>query len=163
MQKEEQIIYVKVKDLKLNPKNPRQNDKAVDAVAKSIERFGFRNPLLIDKDKMVWCGNTRLKASIKLGLEKVPCLDISDLSKKEIRALALADNKTNEIADWDEELLQEELNDLIDEFDMADFGFADLENEIETLENDYQEQELKENKTKFHTCPNCGCEFEDED
>lgn len=152
MQRKEKIVYLRVEDLKLNPRNPRKNDKAVDAVAKSIERFGFRNPLMVDKDKMVWCGNTRLKSAQKLGLEEVPCIDISDLSEKEIRALALADNKTNEIADWDLELLQEELDALVDEFDMADFGFAEeleeLLDEIEPQEDDFDVESAIEEITE---------------
>lgn len=62
----EEIIYKKVSELKLNPNNPRKNDNAVDTVAKSIEKYGFKNPLIIDENNIVWCGNTRLKAAKKL-------------------------------------------------------------------------------------------------
>lgn len=117
MEKEE-IVYKKVNELKLNVKNPRKNDNAVDAVAKSIEEFGFKNPLIIDKNNVVWCGNTRLKASKKLGLDEVPCIVVEDLTEEEIRKYALLDNKTNEIAEWDFELLQDELLEL----DLSDFG-----------------------------------------
>ena len=96
----EQIVYIKVKDLKNNPKNPIKNDGAVDSVAKSIEKYGFRNPLIVDENNVVWCGNTRLKASRKLGLEEVPCIVVKDLNEQQMTELALLDNKTNEIAEW---------------------------------------------------------------
>ena len=114
---QEQISYVKVKDLKLNDRNPRKNDAAVDVVAKSIEKYGFKNPCIIDKDNVVWCGNTRLKAARRLGIEEVPCIVVDDLTKEQIREYALLDNKTNEIAEWDYDLLAEELQEL----DLVDF------------------------------------------
>ena len=113
----EKIVYKKVEDLKLNPKNPRKNDDAVHIVAKSIEKYGFKNPLIIDENNVVWCGNTRLKASRTLGLEEVPCIVASDLTEEQIRELALIDNKSSEIAEWDFELLGDELADL----DLSDF------------------------------------------
>lgn len=78
----EQIVYKKVSELHLNEKNPRKNDNAVDTVAKSIEEFGFKNPLIVDKEGKVWCGNTRFKASKKLGLKEVPCIVIEELLLK---------------------------------------------------------------------------------
>lgn len=95
---EEQIVYLKTKDLRNNPNNPRKNDGAVDSVDKSIEKYGFRNPLIVDENRIVWCGNTRLKASRKLGIEKVPCIIVNDLTEQQMKELALLDNKTNEIA-----------------------------------------------------------------
>ena len=118
----EQIVYKKTSELKLNDKNPRKNDEAVDTVAKSIQEFGFKNPLIIDSDGTVWCGNTRLKAARKLGIEEVPCIVADDLTEEQIRKLALIDNKSSEIAEWDFELLKDELADLdMDEFDL-DWG-----------------------------------------
>lgn len=131
---QEQISYVKVKDLKLNDRNPRKNDAAVDVVAKSIEKYGFKNPCIIDKDNVVWCGNTRLKAARRLGIEEVPCIVVDDLTKEQIREYALLDNKTNEIAEWDYDLLAEELQEL----DLADF-------ELDWGVNcDVQEKEVEE-------------------
>ena len=118
--KEEKIVYIKVKDLKNNPKNPRKNDVAVDTVAKSIEKYGFRNPLIVDKNNVVWCGNTRLKASKKLGIKEVPCIIVEDLTEKQMAELALLDNKTNEIADWDTDML----SDILKEVDVEDFDLA---------------------------------------
>ena len=128
----EKIVYKKVSELKLNSKNPRKNDDAVDTVAKSIQEFGFKNPLIIDSNDVVWCGNTRLKASRKLGLEEVPCIVADDLTEEQIRKLALIDNKSSEIAEWDLDLLQDELLDL----DLSEFG---LDWQIE----DVQEKEIE--------------------
>lgn len=131
----EQIVYKKVSELKLNPKNPRRNDGAVDTVAKSIEKYGFKNPLIIDENNIVWCGNTRLKASRKLGLKEVPCIVASDLTEEQIRELALIDNKSSEIAEWDFELLADELFDLnMSDFEL-DWGVPELiEEEKEEVE-----------------------------
>lgn len=114
---EEQIIYKKVSELTNNPNNPRKNDGAVDTVAKSIEKYGFRNPLIIDKDNIVWCGNTRLKAAKKLKLKEVPCIIVEDLTEQQMTELALLDNKTNEIAEWDTDMLA----DILKQVDMSEF------------------------------------------
>lgn len=120
----EEIVYLKVDDLKNNPKNPRKNEEAVESVAKSIERYGFRNPLIVDKNNVVWCGNTRLKASKKLGLEEVPCIIVKDLTEKQMTELALLDNKTNEIAEWDFDMLSDIIQTIdLDEFDL-DWGIS---------------------------------------
>ena len=132
----EEIIYKKVSELKLNPKNPRKNDSAVDTVAKSIEKYGFKNPLIIDENNVVWCGNTRLKASKKLGLKEVPCIVASDLTEEQIRELALIDNKSSEIADWDYDLLGDELSELdLSEFEL-DWGLPELVEEEKEVEED---------------------------
>ena len=133
----EKIVYKKVTELKLNPKNPRKNDGAVDTVAKSIEEFGFKNPLIVDSQGIVWCGNTRLKAAKKLKLKEVPCIIADDLTEEQIRKLALIDNKSSEIAEWDLELLSEELNDLdLSDFEL-DWGVGDLEEEKEVEEDEF--------------------------
>lgn len=134
----EKIVYKKVEDLKLNPKNPRKNDEAVHIVAKSIEKYGFKNPLIIDENNVVWCGNTRLKASRILGLEEVPCIIASDLTEEQIRELALIDNKSSEIAEWDFELLGDELADL----DLSDFDLDwDLEEELNNVTSSSSDNE----------------------
>lgn len=115
---QEQIVYKKVSELKNNPNNPRKNDTAVDTVAKSIEKYGFRNPLIIDDAGIVWCGNTRLKAAKKLKLKEVPCIIVNDLTEKQMTELALLDNKTNEIAEWDTDML----SDILKSVDLSDFS-----------------------------------------
>lgn len=148
---EEKIVYKKVSELKLNEKNPRKNDNAVDTVAKSIKEFGFKNPLIIDKNNVVWCGNTRLKASKKLGLKTVPCIVAEDLTEEQMRKYALLDNKTNEIAEWDLDLLSLELKDLdMSEFEL-DWGTT------ERIEIDQEENTLvSQVEKKLCKCPVCG-------
>lgn len=149
----EQIIYKKVSLLKNNLKNPRKNDGAVDSVAKSIEKYGFRNPLIVDEHNVVWCGNTRLKASRKLGLEEVPCIVVKDLTEQQMTELALLDNKTNEIAEWDFEMLDDILKDVeLDDFDLDWEIDKQLNFNIET--ND--EIEVNEVEKKLCKCPVCG-------
>lgn len=96
---------------KLRPykKNPRKNDKAVDAVAESIRRFGFRQPIVVDGKGVIVCGHTRHAAALKLGMTKVPVHVATDLSFAAARAYRLADNKTAELAEWDQELLTAEI------------------------------------------------------
>lgn len=102
-------------------KNPRKNDKAVDAVAASIQRFGFLVPLVIDKDNEIVAGHTRYKAALKLGMQSVPCVIADELTEDQVKAFRIADNKVSEFAEWDAELLPLELADI--QMDMTAFGF----------------------------------------
>lgn len=124
------IVQKKIDEIKPYEKNPRKNDHAVKYVAKSIEEFGFKVPIVIDKDGVIVAGHTRWKAAKTIGIEEVPCVVADDLTDKQIKAFRLADNKVSEKADWDFELMNEELAELID-FDMGDFGFYDSFNEDE--------------------------------
>ena len=147
MQERIHVENWKVSDLIPDPKNPRRNDAAVPAVKASIEQFGFRVPLVIDKDGNIAAGNTRYKAAIELGLEEVPCVMADQLTPKELKAYQLADNKTGEFAKWDNGLLVSELDDLMGAFDMEAFGF------------NLKGKESKKKETKdpqFVTCPRCG-------
>lgn len=129
-----EIIYKNIKDLKPYSKNARKNDKAVKYVAKSIENFGFKVPVIIDKDNVIVCGHTRYKASKKLGYNEIPCIIADDLTEEQIKAFRLADNKVSEKADWDFDLLSDEINDIID-INMEDFGFEFIDyekNKIDT-------------------------------
>lgn len=128
-----EIINKKIEELKMYDKNPRKNDDSVDYVANSIKQFGFKVPLVIDKDGVIVTGHTRYKASKKLGLKEVPCIIADDLTPKQIRAFRIADNKVTEKSSWDLDLLKEEFDDLLD-FDMTDFGFGEFE--VTMLESD---------------------------
>jgi DNA modification methylase len=116
-----QIIYKNIKDIKKYKNNPRKNELAVEKVAESIKEFGFRNPILIDKDNEIVCGHTRYDAAKKLGIKEVPCIIADDLTPDQIKAFRLVDNKTNEFAEWDDELLDLEIQDI--EIDLSPFGF----------------------------------------
>ena len=140
------LVQMKIDDLKMYENNPRKNDKAVDAVANSINSFGFKVPIIVDKNNVVICGHTRVKASKKLGMTEVPCVIADDLTDEQVKAFRLADNKVSELAEWDLDKLEEELK-FID-MDMAQFGFEDLETSMErdVLEDDFDENaELPEN------------------
>lgn len=107
-------------------KNPRKNEGAVDAVAKSIQEFGFRVPIVVDGDGVVVAGHTRLKAAEKLGLKQVPVHVARELSPEKVQALRIADNKLHELSSWDMDLLPLELSDLKSaDFDLSLLGFSD--------------------------------------
>ena len=135
------IVEKGIKDIKPYEKNPRKNDSAVEAVANSIEQFGFKVPVVIDKDGVIVCGHTRYKAAKKLGFDKVPCVVADDLTDEQIKAYRLADNKVSELAEWDIDLLGEELDGIFD-IDMSDFGFdlSEDEQETEVIEDEIPEE-----------------------
>ena len=115
----------KTSDVKPYPNNPRLNDEAVDAVATSLQEFGFRQPIVVDSDGVIICGHTRWKAAQKLGLEKVPVHVAKDLSPEQIKAYRIADNKTAELADWNFDLLPIELGELqAANYDLGLLGFG---------------------------------------
>lgn len=139
-----EIIYKKIKDIKPYEKNPRNNKAAVDFVANSIREFGFKVPIVIDKNGVIVAGHTRYKASQKLNLKEVPAVIADDLNEEQIKAFRLADNKTAEKAEWDFDLLTEELDGIFD-IDMDDFGFEFEGEEAEEIgENEEDEQEDEE-------------------
>ncbi|MCK9308672.1 MAG: DNA modification methylase [Candidatus Cloacimonetes bacterium] len=140
------VVTMKIADLKAYENNPRKNEKAVDAVANSINSFGFKVPVIIDKNNVVVAGHTRLMACKKLGIEEVPCVIADDLTEDQIKAFRIADNKTAELADWDFDKLKEELGSI--EIDMEQFEFTDLEKimDREVMEDEFDENEaLPEN------------------
>lgn len=120
------IIQKSIADLTPYSRNPRRNDEAVPMVMNSIKEFGFKVPIVVDKNNIIVCGHTRFKAALKLGLETVPCIVADDLSDEQIKAFRLADNKVSEKAEWDFEILSGELDDIIS-IDMDSFGFESIE------------------------------------
>lgn len=134
--------------------NPRNNESAVDAVAESIKQFGFKQPIVVDKDNVIIVGHTRWEAAQRLGLESVPVLVAEDLTEQQAKAYRLADNKTNELSGWDFLALDEELDKIIN-IDMADFGFKELTLD-ENIDDFFVDAEQTETKAKTITCPHCG-------
>lgn len=116
-----EIIELDIKDIHPYANNPRHNDDAVDYVANSISEFGFKVPLVIDKDYNIITGHTRYKACQQLGIKSIPCVIADDLTDEQIKAFRLADNKVSEYSTWDFGLLDMELENL--ELDMEPFGF----------------------------------------
>lgn len=127
------IQEILLEDLREYENNPRNNDGAVQAVADSIKEFGFKVPIVIDRDNVIVAGHTRLKAARLLGLETVPCIVADDLTPEQVKAYRLADNKTGELAEWDFSALEKELSELGEmelDFDMSDFGFDEFTSEL---------------------------------
>lgn len=116
------IINKPISEIKPYEKNPRKNDDAVKYVAASIKEFGFKVPIIIDRNNTIVAGHTRYKAAKDLGLSEVPCIIADDLTDEQIKAFRLADNKAAEMAGWDFDLLDIELADIFD-IDMSEFGF----------------------------------------
>jgi DNA modification methylase len=106
------------------PGNPRLNDEAVDAVAASLQEYGFRQPIVVDGDGVIIVGHTRLKAARKLGLSMVPVHVATDLTPAQVKAYRIADNQTGDIAEWDMKLLPIELSALREmNYDLDLLGF----------------------------------------
>lgn len=164
-----EIVYKKVENLIPYINNSRtHSEEQINQICASINEFGFTNPLLIDEKDNIIAGHGRLLASKKLKMEEVPCIILSGLTEAQKKAYVIADNKMALNAGWDFNLLSFELENLKElDFDLELTGF-DVD-EIDSLigtnedieDNDYDEQELKENKTELHKCPECGCEFEE--
>ncbi len=108
-----EIIDKNIDELIPYENNPRRNDEAVEFVANSIKEFGWKQPIVIDKDGVIIAGHTRHKAALQLGMKTVPCLMADDLTPEQVRAYRLADNKVGELAEWDFSALEFELTDLV--------------------------------------------------
>lgn len=119
------IVEKELTWLKPYANNPRDNESAVEPVANSIKEFGFKVPIVATSDGEIINGHTRFKASKLLGIEKVPVIIADDLTDEQIKAFRLVDNKTGELADWDEPLLIKELEELDGlDYDMGQFDFG---------------------------------------
>ena len=133
---------IDVDKIQMYENNPRNNEKAVEAVAESIRQFGFKVPIVVDKDFVIVAGHTRLKAANVLDMKSVPCVIADDLTEEQLKAYRLADNKTAELAEWDFEKLHEELK-ALNAFDMDIFGFDTLPDIMEEM-NEPSETPIEE-------------------
>lgn len=127
------VIDMEIGRIRPYENNPRHNDDAVDAVAESIRQFGWKQPIVIDKNGVIVAGHTRYKAAQRLRCEIVPCVMADDLTEEQVRAYRLADNKTAELAEWDFVGLDHELESIAS-IDMSMLGFDDLSEELEGRE-----------------------------
>lgn len=131
------IIWMDPRLLKPYERNPRLNDDAVEPVANSIEKFGWKQPIVADVDFVIIVGHTRWKAALHREWKQVPVLVARDLTPEQVKAYRLADNRTGEISEWDFDLLPIELSELeAMNFDMSDVGFSDAELEKLLAEHD---------------------------
>jgi len=147
-----QIQNVPITSVKPYEKNPRFNDDAVDAVAKSIKEFGWQQPIVVDREMVIIVGHTRLKAAESLGLTEVPVIVAENLTPEQVKAYRIADNKTGEIAEWNYELLPFEIKDLQDaNFDLSLLGF-DSE-ELDRILNGDADKQVEAGKTEPDAVP----------
>ena len=118
------IQNLKIAELTPYPNNPRVNDSAVAGVVNSIKAYGFIGAIIVNKDKVIINGHTRVKAMKELGADTIPGIVVDHLTEEQEKALRIADNKTAEVAEWNEELLKAELKALQEAgFDMGALGF----------------------------------------
>lgn len=152
------IENLNIKEIVPYEKNPRKNEKAVEIVSKSIKEFGFKVPIILDRNNTIIAGHTRLKAAIKLGMKEVPTIKAEDLTEQQVKAFRIMDNKSNEFADWDLDLLKEELTSLQEadfRLDLTGFSFKELgnilENEVieDTVEVDAYERAKRKTKIQL--------------
>lgn len=165
------IEQIKLKDLKLYANNNKKHPESqIEVLKRSIDEFGFRNPVLIDKDTEIVAGHGRCIAAKELGLEEVPCIRIEDLSKEQIKALRIMDNKSQEYAEWDFDSLKEEFTDLDVagyDLDLTGFSFdeivditADKKAKVDKSISQMPKEDRESSPSKLvHTCPSCGHEF----
>ena len=116
---------VSIDTIKPYENNPRKNDRSVKAVARSIEEFGFRQPIVVDSDNVIIVGHTRYRAAKMLGLKEVPVIVASDLDEEKAAAYRIADNSSGEASEWDFDALVAELEN-IEMVDMADFNIDEV-------------------------------------
>lgn len=135
-----EVLEMRVEDLTPYENNPRRNEDAVEKVAASIQEFGFKVPIIIDRDGVIIAGHTRLKAATMLGLKTVPVIRADDLTPDQVKAFRLADNKVGEFSMWDLDALEAELATL--EMDMSAFGFLNEDDGINP--DDVEEDDLDE-------------------
>lgn len=141
-----EIKYMSVKDIVPYKANAKKHPaRQVEHIANSIKEFGFQQPLVVDKNNVLVIGHGRLLAAKKLKMTEVPVVRADDLTEDQIKALRLADNKTNE-SEWDAELLGIELGDI--DIDMELFGFDMSEDPKEVVEDNYEVVLPEEPKSK---------------
>lgn len=160
MQKQDlKVVYRDVSELIPYARNARtHSDEQIERIAASIKEFGWTNPILIDGESGIIAGHGRVLAARKLGLEKVPTIELSGLTEEQKRAYILADNRLALDAGWDEEMLKLEFAELEKEgFELSKTGFsdeeinemmADLDREVDGVEDVETPEPPKNPKTK---------------
>lgn len=158
----------KAEEIEIQKLIPYENNAKIhgaeqlEKLKNSIERFGFLTPCLIDKNFNLIAGHGRLMAAKELGMEKVPCIFVEGLSETQRKAYIIADNKLGEIAEWDMELLDQEIQELTEAgFDITLTGF-DFDNTLseEIHEGVEIEMESLGDESFKHECPECGFKFD---
>ena len=152
-----QTVEKSVLDLVPYENNPRDNDAAVESVAASIKEFGFKVPIIVDKNNVIVAGHTRYKAAVVLGMDTVPCIVADDLTEKQVKAFRLADNRVSELAGWDYEALAEEMSQI--HMDLEPFGFVEEKPKTHEAKNDEIDLDSFADDTFEFRCSHCGFRF----
>ncbi len=134
------VIEKKLTEIKPYEHNPRINKDAINAVKNSIKQFGFKVPLVIDKDGVIVTGHTRYEAAKQLGMKTVPCVISDDISDEDNKAFRIADNKIQEKSEWNVRLLSEELQEIALDYDVKEFGFENQELKLLIGEDEEEEE-----------------------
>jgi len=125
------ITMTPIQDIRPYPNNPRKNDRAVETVKRSLEQYGFQQPIVVDKNGVIIVGHTRYRAAQSLNLKQVPVIHARELTDQQVRAYRLMDNRSNENAQWDQSKLLEELQTMLDSITLQDVsdqsGFTESE------------------------------------
>lgn len=150
-----EIIYKNIDELIPYKNNPRLNDEAVEYVKNSIKEFGFKVPIVIDKNNVIIAGHTRIKASKELGIKDIPCIIADDLTEEQVKAFRLVDNKVSEKSMWDYTKLDEELDSILD-IDMSMFDFNINTDDVEIERIDLSNKEFE----KYEIIITCQNEIE---
>ena len=133
------IETVKLSALKPYENNPRNNDKAVEYLVKSIREFGFKVPIVIDRNNVIVTGHTRYKAAQRLGIREIPCIRADDLTDDQVKAFRLVDNKVGEIATWDMDRLEVEIAGI--DIDLSEYDFEISIPDLDPVEADTPEDD----------------------
>lgn len=147
------IIYKGISEIIPYEDNPRNNEDAVQTVAQSIQNFGFNVPIIVDSQGVIIAGHTRYKASLYLGLKKVPCIIADWLSEDQVKAFRLVDNKTSELSTWNTDILLQEFEQINMDMDIYGFDFEEIDwDSVEAItEENYEQPDLA-----TLCCPFCG-------
>lgn len=120
-----QLEYLGLDEITPYEYNPRDNEKAIPAVANSIRSFGFLVPAVVDAENCLVAGHTRWAAARLIGMTEIPCIRAAHLTQEQINAFRLIDNKVAEQASWDHDLLAAEIGKLADlGLDFTRFGWS---------------------------------------
>lgn len=156
---ERKLIVMKLSEIIPYENNPRKNDKAVGAVSESIRQTGYNNPIVVDENKVILAGHTRLKSLQKLGKTEDQVLMVSGLTEEQKKKYRLLDNKTGEFSSWDYVELAYEIEGLDWEGLDLDWGLEGKDDTGTSFENtEYDGDDFADEEFKYE-CPECGFRF----
>lgn len=154
-----QIKTFKIEDLIEYARNPRKNDDVIDEMVSCIKEFGFKIPIVAKSDGSVIDGHLRLKAARRLGMKEVPVIIADDLTEAQIKAFRLIANKSANWAEWDDELLKIEFDDLKNmnfDLNLKGFDLAEIEdflNKNIEIEEDFEDDSDNDENLKLVSKP----------